>query len=316
LGGYRRFVEANLTVLNWPVAPDDDLVSAIFDLIADGTGDAPVVLGDGDGTHLAWRGPFEGGVLGMYRLLDPVLGRRGLSALYASAALEVFVPPAGDVMALRGLRHVKRDDWDAWVRCAERDEHLAAQLGGRGQASAAELKRRWAGARRANRDLMARPPGDPGKLDLGLLAGCHMTLTEWYDPDGMLGEAWASFRGTSHRTDFLAPGSEGVPGQELEESLTWRVTQWERVEGDGPPPSPLASGAHSSDLINDDDWRLCAWAPMDALEVRRLLPESLGQWVARATENGVATAQWLTAQTPRFAPLASSLREQLRELKA
>ena len=133
--------------------------------------------------------------------------------------------------------------------------------------------------------------------------------------DGMLGEAWASFRGPRYRTDFLAPGSEGVPGQELEESLTWRAAQWERVDGVA-APRPVAGGAHSSDLLCDDGWELLAWSPIGALEVRRLLPSNLGQWVARATESAITTAQWLSAQTPRFAPLAVSLAEQLRELKA
>jgi hypothetical protein len=156
---------------------------------------------------------------------------------------------------------------------------------------------------------------DRSAIDFGQVRCCHLTLSEWYDSDGVFGEAWASFRGVRHRTDFLAPGSEGVPGQELEEALTWRVTQWDRVEGYA-PPRPVACGGHSSDLLGDEGWRLRAWAPVGAVEVSRLLPKSLNSWVARATENGIATAQWLSAQTPRFAPHEVSLREQLRELQA
>jgi hypothetical protein len=305
-------VDASLTLLDWPDSPDDGLVEAIFELIPAGRGrDAPVVLSTGDGAHLAWRGSLEGGVLCMYRTLDPVFRTRGLGAVYGSAALEVFVPAVGEVMALGGLRHVARAEWDDWVRCVERDEQLAARLGRPGSGSLTDVRRRWAGA--PGRGARTGTPGsaDRDALDFGLLAGCHLTLSEWYDPEGMLGEASASFRGPRHRTDFLAPGSEGVPGQELEESLTWRVAQWERL--DGVAPSPLvASGLHWS----DDGWQLRAWSPIDALEVRRLLPPSLGQWVARTTESAITTAQWLSAQTPRFAPLALSLAEQLRELDA
>ena len=310
-------MDASLTLLKWPVAPDDELIAAIFEFIpAAADGNAPVLLGEGEGAHLAWRGSFEGGVVGMYRVFDPVFQPRGLAAIYASPVLEVFVPGQGDVMALGGLRHVQREEWDEWVRCSERDEQIADRLGEGRARSLADVRRRWEGVRRQGRALRAPArTSDRSAIDFGLLAGCHLTLSEWYDADGVFGEAWASFRGPRHRTDFLAPGSEGVPGQEIEDSLTWRVAQWDRMPGFA-PPRPVASGAHSSDLLCDEGWGLRAWAPVDALEVSRTLPKTLGSWVARATENGVATAQWLTAQTPRFAPLAVSLRQQLRELQA
>ena len=309
-------MDASLTLLDWPESPDDALVEAIFDVIpASGGRDAPVVLNAGPSAHLTWRGPYEGGVLCMYRALDPVFRTRGLAAIYRSATLEVFVPAVGEVMALGGLRHIARAEWDDWVRCVERDEQLAARLGRPGSRSLTDVRRRWSGAPGRGARTVTPGSADRDALDFTLLAGCHLTLSEWYDPEGMLGEAWASFRGPRHRTDFLAPGSEGVPGQELEESLTWRVAQWERL--DGVAPSRLvASGSHSSDLLFDDGWQLRAWSPIDALEVRRLLPASLGQWVARTTESAITTAQWLSAQTPRFAPLALSLAEQLRELGA
>jgi hypothetical protein len=309
-------VDASLTLLNWPEAPDDELISTIFEVIpAPAGGNAPIVLGERQAAHLAWRGRFDGGVLGMYRALDPLFRRRGVAALYGSPTLEVFVPAFGDVMVLGSLRQLPREQWDAWVESDDRDEQLANRLGNAAAGSLADVRERWAGVRREAGALCSEACGsDRAALDFDLIAGCHLTLSEWYDGDGVFGEAWASYRGARHRTDFLAPGSEGVPGQEIEESLTWRVAQWDHVEG-AAPPRPLACSTHSSDLLADDGWRLRAWAPLGAVEVCRLLPKQLAPWVARATENGVATAQWLTRQTPTFAPLALSLREQLRELR-
>src|SRR5215211_229919 len=208
-------IDTRLTVIDWPLAEDEELAAAVtgvttFEL----ANAAPALVEDGTTRHLAWRGYLTGGLLTLYERLGPLLSERGLSAFYADPRLEVFVPCQGEVVVLGALRHpirVDRADWDARVAAADDGNELAEgflRSAMEGAGDVIEQVRR--AAQEHPHPLVAPRPQSfgqraPGEVEFDLLEESDFELTERFDPEGNAAESWVSCRVLRWRTDFVRP---------------------------------------------------------------------------------------------------------------
>lgn len=281
-------LDTRLTVVDWPTPVDEELEKAVLEITTfELANDAPAALSDPVSRHLAWRGYLTGGVLTLYERLGGLFADRQLSAFFADPHLEVFVPYAGEVTVLGTLRYpiqVGHDDWKQCVAKAGSSKQLSASFLQRALdgASSVITEAREAAARSEHTISRPRPAAipqiPPGEVDFDLLDESDATLTEHYDPDGLASESWASCQMLRWRTDFLAPGTDGVPGQDYLETLSWRVAQWEWVDD-------VQMGADEY-LDEPGEWTLRAWMPISASEAMGHLPSALAAWVRRFTRIG------------------------------
>jgi hypothetical protein len=308
-------VNSRLTVVDWPADADDELVEAVERIAGFATAnDAPAVLDAGASAHLAWRGYITGGLVTLYEALGVLLSEHGLGAFYADPRLEVFVPPAGDVVVLGALRHpiaVSRQEWDDHVSSASDGNALAARfirdaLDERASDVVAEA--RQAAEEDAHPFAAVRPAAiemtAPGEVDFDLLQDTECELTERYDPEDNLQDAWLTFRVLRWRTDFVAPGTVMPPSERLEDSTGWRVSQWEWLDGDEDERDE-----------EGERWALRTHMPLTPAEVAEWAPDPLRPWVRRMTEEGVRLLTELADEEPVFLDAARRLKAELDALE-
>ena len=308
-------VDTRLTIANWPAFPGPDLVEAVERIATfEVANEAPAVVEDGDTNHLAWRGYLTGGLATLYEVLGAVLAEHGLGAFYADPRLEVFVPSDGDVVVLGALRvpiRLSRSEWDRRVAVAQDGNELAADLirGTLSDRASGVVEQARRDASENPHPLVAARPAAfettaPGEVNFDLLDDSDCQLTERYDPEDNLDEAWLSCSVLRWRTDFIAPGTVMPPSQRLADCTGWRVTQWEWVEDD-----------EEEDVDDDGRWALRAHVPMPAAAVAERVPRPLRPWVRRMTEEGVAWLDDLADAEPQFASDAERLRDELEALR-
>jgi len=310
-------IDTRLTVIDWPLAEDEELAAAVtgvttFEL----ANAAPALVEDGTTRHLAWRGYLTGGLLTLYERLGPLLSERGLSAFYADPRLEVFVPCQGEVVVLGALRHpirVDRADWDARVAAADDGNELAEgflRSAMEGAGDVIEQVRR--AAQEHPHPLVAPRPQSfgqraPGEVEFDLLEESDFELTERFDPEGNAAESWVSCRVLRWRTDFVPPGTVREPDQRLEDALSWRVSQWQWV--------PEETEDEDEDAEHEwGEWALRAHSPIDASTVAERLPQALMLWVRRRTEQAVELFDELETDEPAFAAATRRLKAELDNL--
>ena len=300
-------IDTRLTVIDWPDAPDADLVEAVtgvttFEL----ANDPPDLLVDGDRRHLAWRGYLTGGLLTLFERVGAKVSALGMSAFYGDPRLEVFVPAHGNVVVLGALRVpivIERDEWDTRVRSAGSASDLVADLTAPLGSGAEEI---IAEARRAAEEephpfLALRPEAlelsAPGEVQLELLEDAEFELTERYAPEGSLDAAWLSFEIPHWRTDFIAPATVLPPYRLLEESQHWRVAQWKWVP-DG-------------EEDDEGEWELWAHMPVNVSDVLQWIPDVIGSWVRNMTELAIGVLEEIAEEEPVFRVAADTLKREL-----
>lgn len=303
---------ASLTVLGWPRDPPHELWREIRRLVAFGpTTPAAQVLPGGD-RHLAWRGPLPGGVVTLYEHLGALLRAHGLDFLVADPRLEVFLPAQARPVVLGASRRPWRltyEQFEEGLKRLDRGDDPAVVFAPRPQGPRVESMPASADDDGSAREL----PGEEENMllglaapapDLELLQGAETRLVERYDAEGLLEEAWVSRQALAWRTEVLAPGTSRIPGEEFDDSLCWRIAQWECT--------PDLSCAEGSD---EGRWVLRAHAAMSATSVARVLPEPLRAWVAKATDDGIDLCQSLIeGGEPQFATAQAQLLDELDSL--
>ena len=300
-------IDTRLTVMDWPAAPDDDLVEAVTGVTTfEIANDPPDLLVDDDRRHLVWRGYLTGGLLTLYERLAAKVSGLGMSAFYADPRLEVFVPARGDVIILGALRMpiaVERDEWDARVRAAGSVSDLVVDLTQPMRRGADEI---IAEARRAAEEephpyMALRPEAlemsAPGEVQFDLLEDAEFELTERYEPECGLDAAWLSFELPRWRTDFIAPMTVLPPYRLLDESRVWRVAQWQWM------PDP--------DDDEEGDWELWAHMPVTVSDVVSRVPDRIAQWVRGMTELAIEAFEEIGEEEPEYARAARELKSEL-----
>ena len=310
-------IDTRLTIVDWPLTVDEELEAAVagvttFEL----ANDARAVVEDGLTRHLAWRGYLTGGLLTLYERLGSLLSERGLSAFYADPRLEAFVPADGEVVVLGALRHpirIDRAEWDARVAAADDGSELAEGFIRSALEGASEVIEQARHAAQEEPGTLGAPRPEaieqraPGEVELDLPDDSDCELTERFDPEGNPEESWVSCRVLRWRTDFVPPGTVREPDQRLEDTLSWRVSQWQWVPQD-------AQDEDEDDEGEWGEWALRAHSPIDAATVAERLPEPLMGWVRHRTEQGVALFDELEAEEPAFAAAARRLKAELEAL--
>ena len=275
-------VDTRLTIFDWPDPPDLRLEEAVAHMASFESGNAEPVVHEADGgRHLSWEGTLTGGLATLYERLSPLLLAHGLDAVFADGRLEVFAPAMGPIVVL-GVRRrpavLARHDFERRLALLVRGDEVDRSFppGAAAPGGAAVLP--------PGRPRLPAPrPGATTSMDrfrVDRLGDAEATLTQRYDSAGNLEEAWVSCHTLDWRTDFLAPGTRRVPGEEFERSMVWRIAQWEW----------LAERGSDLDLGR---WVLRAHNTSTAADVAGLLAGSLGWWVRRATEDGVRLCRTL-----------------------
>lgn len=270
---------------------------------------SPTVVTGSVGQHLVWSGRAHGGLAALYRALGPALRASGLAAILADPGLEIFVAPAGEMTVLSASPELdatlgRTNAAVGGTRLRDQLERFASQhsAGGTeadGQTGDSEVD---AGARR----VAGETPfiaGAVEAVDFDLVIGSVAIVMERHDTDGFLEEAWVSCERDDLRTEFLTPGTCRVPGEDFDDSLTWRAAQWRwrrAVKGEAEDPG---------------SWRLCGHCDVHPLAVRQLLPERLGPWVSVATQEAIDLCTDLVdGGDPRFADARDRLARELAVL--
>lgn len=271
-------LDTRLTVFDWPERPDPALEAAVAHLAAFEQGNGKPTLLRAEGRcHLAWHGRLTGGLGTLYERLAPFLRLDGLDAHFADSRLEVFAPARGPLVLLGAERRAEilgRGEFERRLALVDAGRPVAATFPlpeGAGDAPA--------GDSRPALPALDRAPATPPPFAEGL-RDADATLTERYDPDGFLEEAWVSCQTLEWRTDFMAPGTARIPGEAFAETLVWRTARWEWLAERG--------GDHDVGR-----WALRSHGSLTASDVAALLPPALGWWVRRATEEGVRLCEAL-----------------------
>jgi hypothetical protein len=310
-------LDTRLLILDLPAEVPEEVESAVIELTRlERWNDSPALLEDDSGRHMCWRGYITGGVTTVWEMLGEVLLREGLSAMYTDPLVEAFVPARGESVAVLGaLRRPVRlslQEWREQVGRAANSHDLHSVMIGLGSGegeSEIRAARAAVGADTSSR-YEGRPEQievrAPGEVLLELVEESDVTLTERFDPEGFEEGSWASCQVLRWRTEFLSPGTIRIPGQSYDDSLTWRVAQWEWV--------PADEGDERAQEGEDDPWKLRGQMPVRAQDVAEHLPDELRQWVERATHRGIERAEDLRDEVPEVTSVVESLRKQLAEL--
>jgi hypothetical protein len=292
-------IDCRLTIVDWPLAGQDELEQMIVSLTTfEIANDPPALVEDATSRHLVWRGYLTGGLCALFGHLGEAISGRGLSAFYANQRLEVFVPSEGDVVALGALRHplpLDRGEWDLRVKTAADDARLLHGLVWQRNSEAEaiiEAARSAEEAAEATSTVVMRMPEQlevtpPGVVDWDWLEDAEFSLTQNYDPEGNEEDSALECQVLRFRTVVSPPWSDPPVEQGSEQSrgdllLTWCVTQLE----------------WGADDDGDEDWLVRVCTQVAPADFHQLLPEVLQEWVLGRARHAVESFGELAGEQP------------------